>query len=70
MARAPKTGKRISRAAYRQACNNSVGWCTTCEQFTRGCTESDAHDYVCPICDEPTFMGAEDAMMSGAIEVA
>ena len=54
---------------YIDATENYRGWCTGCEEFTRDCTEPDAEGYDCPQCDENTVIGAEDALISGLIEI-
>jgi Zn finger protein HypA/HybF involved in hydrogenase expression len=60
---------KVSLEEYEYATESYMGWCTTCEDFTRDCTEPDAHDYDCPICEQNTVMGAEDALLSEIIEV-
>lgn len=47
----------------------AMGWCTECNEFTRDMTEPDAEGYKCPVCDGMTVMGAENALISGLIEV-
>ena len=60
---------QVTEAEWRQACDNYMGWCTKCEDFTRDSTEPDARAYCCPVCDGNTVMGAEDAMMTRAISI-
>ena len=61
--------KLVSEVDYLSACHNYLGWCTQCEDFTRECTEPDARKYNCPICEEMTVYGAEEALMMGLFEV-
>jgi hypothetical protein len=53
---------------YLDAVSDNVGYCTTCKEFTRDCTEPDAMEYDCPECEMNTVMGAEQALISGVIE--
>ena len=57
----------VNQADYEQAVEDYTGWCTTCKDFTRECTEPDAEDYDCPACEENTVIGAEDALIRGLI---
>lgn len=50
-----------------QDCN--TGWCPECKDFTRDNTEPDADGYGCPICETSGVMGAEQALLVGAIEL-
>jgi Zn finger protein HypA/HybF involved in hydrogenase expression len=59
----------ISMDEYEDARGNYVGWCTTCNEFTRDSTEPDAQDYDCPQCNNNTVIGAEYAMMGGQFEI-
>lgn len=59
----------VSLEAYNEALECSMGWCKTCGDFTRECTEPDAEDYDCPECGEDSVMGASLAMVAGEIEV-
>ena len=61
--------KEITEAELRQADNDSQGWCTSCEEFTRDCTEPDAEDYDCPKCEQNTVVGAQQALLMGAIDI-
>jgi hypothetical protein len=74
----PKTESReemkttkVSFNEYKDATNNYRGWCTVCKEFTRDNTEPDIRPgepgYDCPVCEENTVMGAEDAMITGHI---
>ena len=59
--------KVITQAEYEDATGNYLGWCTVCEEFTREHTEPDAEGYDCPKCEGLTVVGAEDALLTGAI---
>lgn len=64
-----ETMKIVAMVEYEEARECYVGWCPTCEDFTRPMTEPDAHDYDCPVCDGHGVVGAEDALMEGLIEI-
>jgi len=57
----------VSIFAYENAVQDYTGYCSTCEDFTRECTEPDAEAYICPNCGEDTVIGAENALISGLI---
>lgn len=44
------------------AADRLEGWCTQCQSFTRGETETDAEDYECPRCGENCVVGALTAL--------
>lgn len=44
------------------------GFCTACQKFTRDSTEGDARGYDCPVCEQNTVIGAEEALIDGEIE--
>ena len=54
---------------YEDAVERYLGWCTSCKDFTREQTEPDAEEYLCPICDEDTVFGAENAYIDGLFEI-
>lgn len=58
---------QVEEDDYLQAADTSTGFCTTCKDFTRDCTEPDAEDYKCPVCDLMTVVGAEQALIMGLI---
>lgn len=61
----------VTASAFREACANSDGWCSCCEEFTRdGGVEPDATGYCCPKCEGCTVMGAEQAVVVGAVILA
>ena len=59
----------ISEERYHEACDSYEGYCTECKDFTRETTEPDAEGYDCPKCDGDTVMGAEQAMITGEVEI-
>lgn len=61
----PAKPAEITEARYTEATDGYEGWCTVCRDFTRDQTEPDAHDYDCPVCDNKTVVGAEDALIMG-----
>jgi hypothetical protein len=48
---------------YLDAVESNTGYCITCKEFTRECTEPDAEGYDCPECGKNTVMGAEQALV-------
>jgi len=61
--------RNITEYEYLEATNSYLGWCTTCEEFTRDCCEPDAHQYDCPECRENHVYGAEEALLQGFIYI-
>ena len=59
----------MSEEEFLDACDSFRGWCTNCKDFTRDCTEGDAEGYDCPVCEEDTVMGAEQALLMGEISI-
>ena len=63
----------IEEADYLDAADQFMGWCTSCQEFTRECTEPDINagepGYDCPKCEQNTVMGAEQALLLGEITV-
>lgn len=55
----------ISEEDYRYACEDYMGFCTKCGEFTHDSCEPDAEKYQCPVCDEYTVYGAELALIMG-----
>ena len=60
---------RIYEGEYRNARNLYMGWCEICEDFTRDSTEPDAQGYECPNCEQPTVVGAEEALVLGLVDI-
>jgi hypothetical protein len=61
--------KSFSAEEFQDMCDESQGFCTTCQDFTRDTCEPDACNYDCPECMKLTVFGAEQAMMMGLLEV-
>lgn len=59
----------MTEQEYLQAVEDNMGFCTTCHAFTREGTEPDAEGYDCPQCGELTVMGAEQAMLTGDLDI-
>jgi Zn finger protein HypA/HybF involved in hydrogenase expression len=59
----------ISEEEYSEARGSYQGWCTTCQEFTRGMTEPDAQDYECPDCGLNCVIGAEVALITEAFQI-
>jgi len=59
--------KAVTENEYSMAARDYIGWCTSCGEFTRDCTEPDAEEYDCPKCEQNTVMGAEQALLVGHI---
>ena len=59
---------KITEAEYREAVDQSQGWCTNCKDFTCEMTEPDAEHRHCPVCEEYTVLGAELALIAGMFE--
>lgn len=57
----------VNETDYRCALEENLGWCTHCRAFTVDGVEPDAREYKCYDCDKNTVLGAEEAMMTGAI---
>lgn len=53
----------VSKEEYEDSVEHHMGWCVTCEEFTRGMCEPDAHDYDCPNCEQNNVFGAEEAVL-------
>jgi len=54
---------------YRDCCDDYMGWCTECAEFTRHETEPDAEHYECPVCANKSVFGAEQALLLGYFDV-
>lgn len=54
---------------YQGACDDYMGWCVFCCEFTRPQTEPDAEGYDCPECGLNSVMGAEQAVLLGEINI-
>jgi len=58
--------KEFDEEGYLYARENYQGYCTECEDWTRDCTEPDAEDYDCPVCDKHTVIGADNYLIERA----
>jgi hypothetical protein len=59
----------ISMEEYNQHRGDYDGLCLACSEWSFGGTEPDAEEYECEACGESKVVGAEIALMSGAINV-
>jgi hypothetical protein len=56
------------RKQYVEATESYGGFCTTCRKFTNSeGIEPDAEGCACDVCQNPTVMGAENALLLGYI---
>lgn len=60
---------KLTTARYEEAQENNEGFCTRCETFTCDDVEPDADGYDCPECQNPTVMGAENALIYEHLEI-
>lgn len=60
---------KLSTARYEEAAENGEGYCTHCDEFTCEDVEGDADGYDCPECQNPTVMGAENALIYEHLEI-
>ena len=63
------TVKSYSAEEFQDMCDESQGFCTTCQDFTRDMCEPDAENYLCESCDQETVFGAEQALIMGLVTV-
>ncbi len=59
----------VDESDLADAIEDNLGWCPTCEEFTREGTEPDAEGYDCPQCDGNEVVGAEQALINGLITI-
>ncbi len=59
----------VSTVDFQDMCDSYMGYCTSCQDFTRDSTEPDAEGYDCPNCGQDTVMGAEQALLMGLIDI-
>jgi len=53
---------------YRELCNNYAGYCKHCDDITtEDGVEPDVEDYECPVCNNYSLMGIEEAFLQGFI---
>ena len=58
---------KVSEQKYLDARDSYYGWCPSCGEFTRECTEPDAENYDCPKCGQDVVVGADQAILLGLI---
>jgi hypothetical protein len=59
----------VSEDEYLEAVDGSIGWCPDCGEFTRDCTEPDAENYTCEVCENSNVVGAENALVMDMITI-
>jgi len=57
----------ITEEEYSHHVSNDDGVCLACGDWTTGGCEPDAREYTCEACGKRTVMGAEEALLAGAI---
>jgi len=55
--------RAIPESEFQSACDEYLGWCSDCGDFTREQTEPDAEHYDCPDCGGRNVTGAENALL-------
>jgi hypothetical protein len=60
----------ITTGDLHDAIDGDMGWCTTCQAFTRGNTEPDAENYPCEVCGEDSVFGAEQSLLCGLLPLS
>jgi hypothetical protein len=63
----PQIG-HVSMEEFKEAQENYLGWCTHCQDFCGEECESDAEEYECPVCEQKTCYGADQALIMGLID--
>jgi hypothetical protein len=48
-----------------EAIQENYGWCIRCQDFTADGVDPDGCGYECPVCEESTVYGAEEALLMG-----
>lgn len=61
--------KKILEETYEKMCDDYMGWCVECEDFTTSMVELDAEDYPCDVCGNNMVWGAEQALLMGYFEI-
>lgn len=51
-----------------EARENSLGYCTRCQEWTGECVEPDIYEGSCPVCEQDTLYGAEELVIMGLVE--
>lgn len=60
---------KLTTEEYHNYENSYQGFCTTCQEFTRDCTEPDAENYDCPVCEENTVVGTMTALCLNLFDI-
>jgi hypothetical protein len=60
---------KFSEQAFQEYCDDDMGFCTVCKEFTRDMVEPDARSYECEECGNLSVMGAEEALIEGVIDI-
>lgn len=58
-----RKGKQPTLERIQEADDANEGWCSTCNDWTRGETEPDAEEYECPVCGENSVYGTLAVLM-------
>jgi hypothetical protein len=58
----------MTEQTFRQACDELMGWCRACADFTTSGCEPDARNYKCEVCGLCSVYGAEEALLMGLID--
>ena len=56
------TMKNLTIRHIKEAEKLYLGYCKTCQDWTRDCTEPDAREYDCPVCEENTVYGSMEML--------
>ena len=59
---------RITHADFDQGVEESDGFCRACGEVNHGGCESDAHEYICEHCSEPSVYGFEELAIAEGLE--
>jgi len=58
---------KVTFEEFAEARDNYQGYCLECKEFTRDCTEPDAREYDCPVCEGNRVYGAEELIYLGLV---
>jgi hypothetical protein len=62
--------KSFSVQEFQDMCEEDMGYCIFCHEFTNSGVEPDAENYTCESCNNETVFGAEQALIMGLLTVA
>ena len=57
----------VTEDQYNEACECDQGFCTECQEFTKDGVEPDAEHYECPVCEQDSVFGVEQALIMNLI---